>query len=155
MNQPAAKIFLVRGNSVISWFIKKATGSPYSHIGFIIDGRTYEMDFGGFISRELDTYAWPIDIYDINGVTEEETSLLKSWCLMHKYTPYDYGKVIGQGIDILLHVSGFRSILDSKKAMSCAEFVDRGLFFIEKKLEADCDKATPASIYSDKLIIKV
>lgn len=126
---PDAQLILVKGTSPIAWLIQRATGSPYSHVGFLIDGMTYEQDLG-FVSRPIDEYGWPYDLFSIEGMTPEKSEALRVWCLANRHTPYDYGKVLGMGLDTLLvlkHLVGWRSLLDSKAAMNCAEWCWQGM----------------------------
>lgn len=147
------QLMLVNGTSPWGRLIQRLTQSPYSHVCFAYEGRTYEMDFGGFYSREIEKYAWAYDLYDIEGMDEQKSRLLKRWCLLHRKSPYDYGKVIGMGLELMSHATGWRSILDSKRAMSCAEYVCNGLTVVSNPL-VGCgqETATPALIGRDPLL---
>jgi hypothetical protein len=146
---PVAMLMLVKGTSPWSYLIKRATQSPYSHVCFAIAGLTYEMDFGGYYSRPVEKYAWAYDLYEIEGMTAAKSMVLRDWCTTHKGAPYDYGKVFGQGLDILFHVTGFRSLLDSKRAMSCVEWCCDGLEAVQNPLVCSQAVAYPSTIGAD------
>lgn len=150
-----AQVILVKGTSLWARAIQHATSSPYSHVGFLIRGRTYEMDFGGYYSRPIGTYAWGYDLYGIYGMTEEKTRTLEQWCLSCRDVPYDVGKIIGQGLELLLHWAGIRSLLDSKRALTCAEFVCEGMRIVGLETQVPQDQATPSSVALDPRIFRI
>lgn len=154
MQDPAnAKLILVQGTSIAAWLIKRATGSPVSHVGLVIGGLTYEMDFGGFYSRPVSAYPWPHTIHEIEGMTREKTQIILRRCMLYTGARYDYGKVFGQGLGIFLHLLGARSILDSRLALSCTEITIAALEAAGYEFEIREALATPASVSKEKFII--
>lgn len=149
-----AQAMLVKGTSIWARAIQRATGSPYSHVAFAFEGRTYEWDFGGFCSRPIAQYAWAYDLFDIGGMTPERSQLLRRWCLANRGAPYDYGKVLGQGFELIFHWAGLRRLVDSKRAMSCAECFSAALAIPGIDICVGCDETviTPALISRDPLL---
>lgn len=147
-----AQAMLVKGTSLWARAIQRATNSPYSHVGFAFEGRTYEMDFGGFYSRDLETYAWDYDLFDIQGMDEGRSFQLRKDCLLNRGTRYDYGKVLGQGIELFFHYAGVRRLIDSKSAMSCAEWFQARLLPFEICLACDQTVVSPALIAKDPVL---
>lgn len=148
-----AKLILVQGTSIASWLIKRATQSPYSHVGLVIGGLTYEMDFGGFHSRPVESYPWPHSIHEIDGMTPEKTRIVLRRCLMFKDARYDYGKVLGQGFEIFLAAVGIRSILDCQAALSCTEITIAALEAAGYQFAVGQACATPASVSKEKFVL--
>jgi hypothetical protein len=141
-----ALLILVRGTSLWARAIQKATASPYSHVGMVIAGMTYEFDYGGFYSRPLATYAWSYDLYAIRGMDPERTEACQKWWNDHRKAPYDYGKVLSQGLELVFHWTGFRPIIDSDKAFSCSEAVGECLQAVELPLEVSPKSLVPGDI---------
>jgi hypothetical protein len=149
---------LVKGTSWLSRAIQTATKSPYSHVAFMMGDITYEADSpGGVQSRYVKGYPWPYDLYRIDGLDADKAVSLHGWCTeqLCKNPGYDYGKVIGLGLDMLLHACGFRSLLDSQRTFTCSEFICDGLHSVGIELKVGQAMATPASISRDPLIHQV
>ena len=150
-----ARLMLVKGTGLISWLIKRETGSIYSHCCWLIGDRTFEIDRGGFSSSPLVGYPLPYDLFTVDGLDENNAVLLQRWCLAHKDAHYDYGKVLGQGLDLILHVSGFRSILNSKRAMSCAEWVYNSADAMGIRFQKNQANLYPGDLCHDPLVHRV
>lgn len=148
-----AKLILVQGTSIASWFIKRATQSPHSHVGLVIGGLTYEMDFGGFFSRPIESYPWPHSLHEIDGMTAERTQIILRRCLLFKGARYDYGKVLGQGFEIFLAALRVRPVLDCQASLSCAEGTIAALEAAGYEFTVGQACATPASISKEKFIL--
>jgi hypothetical protein len=143
------KVILVKGTSLISRAIKKVTNSEYSHCGLVFGNMTIEADYGGVQSRDLRTYPWPYDVYTVSGMTEQKSALVYYWAEKQIGKPYDYGKVIGLCFELLFHYSRIRSLLDSKNAFCCSEFICDALAVAGIKLVPGEEVSTPASISLD------
>lgn len=149
---PHAQLILVEGTSIVSWLIKRATQSPYSHSAFVIDGLTYEIDLGGFYRRDIRRYPWKYDLYNVQGMTPDRSTALRDWCWANRKRPYDMGKVLGQGIEIFWHITGIRSVLDSERALSCTEWIYEGLKHVGILLSKPQAYLTPVDISRDPLV---
>lgn len=85
------------------------------------------MDIGGFRSRALADYPWSYDLFKIKTFPESRVDEFRRWCDSHVRTPYDYGCVLAQGLAVVMHCCRLVRVLDNRRAMSCAEFVQAGL----------------------------
>lgn len=155
-------IMLVRGTSIMAKAIQKATGSPYSHCGFVFTAldkqgslvaHTVEADVGGVLTRPFDTYPWKADLFYLPDMTVEQEALLRKWALSKLGTPYDYGKVIGTGLNLLFKWAWARPLLDCRKAFHCAEFVQAGLELVGHKLDTPETEITPARLCQEKSLV--
>lgn len=117
------QIMLVKGTSWIAKAIQRTTVSPYSHAEIRIGNLCYSADLGGVQTRRFDQYKWPYDLYNIVGMSPEKAHQLESWCRSRVGRRYDYGKVFGIGLDLLLYKGGFRPLFDNRNAYTCVEFV--------------------------------
>lgn len=142
------RLILVKGNSFVSKIIKRVTDSEYSHCGFLFGNTTVEADYGGVQVRDISTYPWPYDVFEINGMTWDKHYQLNKWCAAQIGKPYDYLKVIGLFAEIMFHYSGVRSLLDSKTAFCCTELISQGLDVIGLSLNKSLS-LTPQSLSLD------
>lgn len=151
-----AHLLLVRGTSLFAGLVKHVTKSEYSHCAFGIYHRTYEADIGGVISRDLHSYAWDYDLFEIEGMDDHRTHLLHQWCIEQhrKKVRYGYGKVLGIGAEMLFQWTGWRAIADHN-AMYCAEYVCSGLTAVGIELQHPGPVLTPGHISHDPMVRKV
>lgn len=150
------QLLLVQGTSPLSWLIKRFTGSPYSHVGLVIGGLTYEMDTGGFRSIPVAGYPWPSTLHRLEGMTPEKRQIILLKALEFKNRRYDYGKVLGMGLDLALLGLGLRSFrqrLDHRYATECAEMVIYCLEAAGYTFAVKQDEATPGTIAKERFVL--
>ena len=155
IHAPLAQALFVQGTSWVARAIQTATQSPFSHVGFVFGDQTYEADIPRVVSRDLRTYPWPHSVRDIRGMDLEKSRRLQAWCdgQFQRRASYDFGAVLGFFLDLCLHTTQFRSILSSRRAFQCAEFVWEGLAFVGLQPNGRCEEATPASLAADPLFL--
>jgi hypothetical protein len=163
----AAYLMLVEGTSWISAIIKRESGSRFSHCAFAfvdrLEAKTYESDFGGSISRQLADYPWPYTLYSVEGLTGNalQEIALRRWCVAKMSTPYDYTDVLGVGLNRALtwlgipaYLLGWSRLLNNRKALTCIEFVDKGLLALPAPvvLSEPTTTAAPGDLAYDPLL---
>ena len=146
------RLLLVKGNSFVSKIVKSITKSEYSHCGFLFGTTTVEADFGGVQVRYIGNYPWPYEVREIKGMTWDKHYALHKWCLSQLGKPYDYMKIIGLFFELVFHFSRLRSLLKSKNAFHCSEFVAEGLRHVGLDLGTATEVMTPSSISCASLL---
>ena len=149
-------IICVKGTSLISKLIKRATKSEYSHCAIVISTepcQIVEIDYKYHLKINAIHYTY-YDVFRCENISNTQLDTIKNYLMSSLGAQYDFLQLFTQWLNIL--VKAF-PIVNSPIRFLCSEVIDRAYQKAGRDLapEAVEGNVTPADLSRSKLLFKV